>query len=170
MNFEIFKSSTLKINDTALSIFERYKQNDPSKPESGGILLGKIVCENNDVIIDFATEPQKSDIRKRFLFFREKKAPQKIVNKHWRNSNGIQIYLGEWHTHPEDIPHPSNQDYKNWRNIFRRAKYEQDFLIFIIVGIQEVGCWLMENGFLNKDKDSLQQIDFLQLRRKETGL
>uniref|UniRef100_UPI003CED28D9 Mov34/MPN/PAD-1 family protein n=1 Tax=Enterobacter cloacae complex sp. 280C5 TaxID=3395861 RepID=UPI003CED28D9 len=30
-------------------------------------------------------------------------------------SDGFLVYLGEWHTHPEDFPQPSSTDLRSWR-------------------------------------------------------
>ena len=146
MKFKFNRSNILTISNCVLKVFEMYVQNEPSKPEAGGVLIGKIISKSNDILVDAVTVPYNDDIRKRFSFFRKKKKAQKVINKYWRKSSGTQIYLGEWHTHPEDIPQPSNHDYKNWKGIFLNATYEQDFLVFVVVGIEEIGCWMIKNG------------------------
>ena len=142
MRFEINTESTLEIKKNILNIFNRHIQKKYNQTESGGILLGRLINCSKDVIVDFASEPSKKDTRRRFFFFRKKEPAQSIVNKRWSDSEGTQIYLGEWHTHPECDPIPSSHDLENWRKIYREAKYEQDFLLFIIVGIKNISCWL----------------------------
>ncbi len=154
MKFKFNETNVLTINNNVLKVFEMYIQNEPSKSEAGGVLIGRIISKNNDILVDAVTGPHKDDIRKRFFFFRKKKKTQKIVNKCWKKSSGTQIYLGEWHTHPEDVPQPSNHDYKNWKDIFSNAIYEQNFLVFIIVGIEEIGCWMIKNGTCFKLKSN----------------
>ena len=40
---------------------------------------------------------------------------QQLSNEKWIESNKFSIALGEWHTHPEAVPTPSNVDKKSWR-------------------------------------------------------
>ncbi|RHK69967.1 hypothetical protein DW047_24685, partial [Phocaeicola vulgatus] len=37
-------------------------------------------------------------------------------------SNRSRYYLGEWHTHPEDNPQPSNIDVASIKNIYSTSK------------------------------------------------
>lgn len=59
----------------------------------------------------------------------------------WRESTGTRIYLGDWHSHPEDDPKPSCVDRRDWNRVLKRAVYEQDFLLFAIVGRRSIAPW-----------------------------
>lgn len=152
IKFKFNKSNILTISNCVLKVFEMYLQKEPSKSEAGGVLIGRIISKNDDILVDAITVPNNDDIRERFFFFRKKKKVQKIINKYWKKSSGTKIYLGEWHTHPENVPQPSDYDYRNWKNISVNAIYEQNFLIFIIIGIEEIGCWMFKNGTFFKLK------------------
>lgn len=91
-----------------VSTFEKYKQYRDMQHESGGILLGKVY--DDLVIIDRISEPSAEDESGRFYFIRNVKKAQKIIEVSWKESKGERIYLGEWHTHPEDTPTPSRDD------------------------------------------------------------
>ena len=54
--------------------------------------------------------------------------------------------MGDWHTHPEPEPSPSNHDYSNWRTITQKAVFEQDFLVFIIVGTKDIRVWEVDKN------------------------
>lgn len=114
--------------------------------EAGGILIGRLLIESDDILIDEATEPGKKDRRRRFTFWRSTSSHQKRVDTAWKQSRGTQIYLGEWHSHPEADPTPSNQDVKNWLAIIKDAKYEQDQLLFAIAGIERIRFWQLARG------------------------
>lgn len=120
---------------------QRHRQLAISQAEAGGVLLGRIVVDARDVIVDRATEPAKQDRRSRFFFWRSRETTQQIVNEAWRRSAGTQQYLGEWHTHPEDDPTPSGIDQTNWRRILGAARFESDVLWFVIVGRRTVRVW-----------------------------
>ena len=51
------------------------------------------------------------------------------------------IYLGDWHSHPEDRLTPSPVDRRDWSGTLERAVYEQDFLLFAIVGRKSLCLW-----------------------------
>jgi integrative and conjugative element protein (TIGR02256 family) len=117
------------------------RQSGARSAESGGLLLGRLVEGTADVVVDEATEPTTYDRRRRFFFRRARAGAQKLVDMAWKQSSGTRNYLGEWHTHPEQDPHPSSHDVTEWMRVSREAVYEQDALLFVIVGIEMVGVW-----------------------------
>ncbi|RQL70933.1 hypothetical protein BJI62_20455 [Acinetobacter pittii] len=48
-----------------------------------------------------------------------------ILNKVHEISNGILQYIGEWHTHPEPQPRPSNCDYQGWSQLISNGKFNE---------------------------------------------
>jgi integrative and conjugative element protein (TIGR02256 family) len=119
----------------------RYRQIRPNQTEAGGVLLGRLILDAQDVVVDRVTEPATSDQRSRFSFWRSQRTTQQLVNDAWRQSGGTQQYLGEWHTHPEDDPTPSGVDRRNWQRILREAHFESEALWFVIVGRRAVRVW-----------------------------
>lgn len=126
----------LKITKKALSEMRAFVQDHPNKTEAGGVLIGRAFDISCNLIIDEATIPQPSDKRHRFRFFRTQKGHQKIIEETWKNSDGIQNYLGEWHTHPEPIPTPSKIDIEGWIKHIQKASFDGDCLIFLIFGTE----------------------------------
>lgn len=96
---------------------------------------------SHDVIVDAATQPTSLDRAGRFFFRRAKQPTQKAINDSWSISGGTRNYLGEWHTHPELSPTPSPHDREDWRRISMQATFEQDFLLFLIVGQKSMALW-----------------------------
>ncbi|WEA41641.1 Mov34/MPN/PAD-1 family protein [Lysinibacillus fusiformis] len=136
----------IQIKPIVLRGLFHYKQVNKSDFEAGGILIGRFLSENENVIIDNYTEPSCYDIRKRYYFERLTKVHQDILNKVWKESCGTQNYLGEWHTHPEDVPSPSLHDLRSWRILLQNQNKDVNKLFFIIVGIKEIRIW---EGFTN---------------------
>jgi integrative and conjugative element protein (TIGR02256 family) len=64
-----------------------------------------------------------------------------MVDAAWGESGGSRNYLGEWHSHPEDVPAPSDIDIENWHRIIAQTVCEQDFLLFAIVGRTATQMW-----------------------------
>ena len=108
--------------------------------------MGRLIEGSTDAVIDEISRPQPRDRWGRLFFWRNKKQAQALVNRAWTNSEHSRIYLGEWHTHPEDDPTPSQQDITNWHSISTKAVYEQDFLFFIIVGVRKTRAWEIDKS------------------------
>jgi integrative and conjugative element protein (TIGR02256 family) len=75
------------------------------------------------------TRPQKKDIRTRFSFNRKDPHHQWYADELWNKSGGIVGYLGEWHTHPEQLPKPSSIDTGDWLRITKAQKTSCIFII-----------------------------------------
>jgi integrative and conjugative element protein (TIGR02256 family) len=118
--WQINEGSYLKISDGALEVFARYAQLHGSAPESGGVLLGYVRDEHIEILE--ATEPTSHDTRRRFFFLRRPNAHQEIAERRWKESDGLVRYLGEWHTHPEDLPNPSCLDRYEWKVSAKKRK------------------------------------------------
>lgn len=125
----------------AAEVFTAQRQLQAGDREAGGMLLGRFFADSSDILVDEATRPSQKDRQRRFAFWRGKRAAQKIVDSAWGASCGTRNYLGEWHTHPEPYPTPSEQDLCNWARITKKARYEQSSLLFVVVGTEEVRLW-----------------------------
>ena len=117
------------------------RQLDDDAPESGGVLLGRLIVSTEDVVVDEVTTPGPYDEGSRYLFRRSRRSAQPRVTAAWHGTDGTRIYLGDWHSHPENEPHSSSIDRLDWSRTLRRATYEQDFLLFAIVGQQSIAIW-----------------------------
>lgn len=140
-----YNNGRLKLSSEVLAILRKYVQDSPEKMEAGGVLIGRLLKDNGDVVIDAVTEPMIGDKRTRFSFFRAKKRHQRVIDSFWKESEGTISYLGEWHTHPEPFPTPSVVDRSDW---MRRLKADtfSNKLFYIIVGINEIKCWYGDKG------------------------
>ena len=131
---------------SAVAALMERRQLQTDAAEAGGIMLGRLIADSLDVVVDEVVGPLSQDKRSRFAFFRPRKQAQQIVDRAWATSRGTRIFLGEWHTHPEDDPQPSPQDSRNWRRICERAVVEQEFLLFMIVGRKKFRLWEVLKG------------------------
>lgn len=103
----------IHLRPCVISVFEAHVQRSTSDWESGGILLGTVHGPHLELV--HATPPFSTDRRTRYSFDRDSPGHTEIANKLWYESNGIVRYVGEWHTHPEIIPLPSNIDLSEWK-------------------------------------------------------
>lgn len=99
------------------------------KKEAGGLLFAKEL-ESNIVEIEYVSIPTKFDWRSRFGFRPNKRAAQKLINE---NFNQGLYYVGDWHTHPQICPIPSDQDMKTIKDIFCKSTHNLNYLIMVIL-------------------------------------
>lgn len=140
----IFRKSDrgkLEISIHALSLMLAFVQNARPKREAGGVLLGRYIRESPDIVIDEVTVPMIGDRRRRYSFYRDRQRHQKAIDQAWQETEGTSTYLGEWHTHPEDIPIPSDTDVKNWKCRLKEDIFSGNALYFIIIGIENLRIW-----------------------------
>tara|TARA_R110001583_G_scaffold178502_3_gene334466 strand:+ start:1434 stop:1886 length:453 start_codon:yes stop_codon:yes gene_type:complete len=97
--------------------------------ETGGILLGFI--KNDTIYIEVASKPGENAIHEEYYFKADSDYVNMIIDMEYANSDGKIKYLGEWHTHPEYIPTPSELDLISLSEI---TTSKGDFCIMVILG------------------------------------
>ena len=152
--------ASIKISFEVLEEMFHYIQNDNNKPEAGGILIGHDLEDHNFSITDISI-PSVYDKSSRFNFTRSKKNAQKILNKFFKESNGKKIYLGEWHTHPEDYPTPSLLDNKSILERMQRDVLNSEIIFMIIVGRKKFYISFVKiDGIKNEKSINFKDIDY----------
>lgn len=123
----------LSLSDHTLAHFRRYRQGSTSAKESGGQLFAGF---GSDVIeIRRATGPRWSDRSTRYSFFPNRRAERREIRRLYRK--GLH-FVGDWHTHPEFHPKPSQRDKDSIREEFELSQHELPFLVLIIVGTSPI--------------------------------
>ena len=146
---------TLTIEVDVINKFLEFAQNTNFKPESGGILMGYYIDEYSFIITDIST-PTDDDICSRYNFIRSHKSAQRFIRKKFRESKGKKIYLGEWHTHPENCPTPSNVDILSYKEQLNINILNSKITFMIIVGLLKAYVGAYRN-------DTLKDIGYLSL-------
>jgi integrative and conjugative element protein (TIGR02256 family) len=126
-------SHRLFISSAVLKDFSRYFDKSKKK-EAGGILLGHVREDYSEIV--GITGPNSFDLFGYNYFVRSKRGAQPAIDRAWTKSGGTLIYLGEWHTHFEKSPRPSETDKMLIANSQKRTKMEIDFLFMVIVGLE----------------------------------
>ena len=119
----------LVFTNAVLSYISQYRQTHRKHPESGGQLFAIITSKK--VIVAAATGPHKKDNRNRFLFVPNKKRLNAEIQTFF--SKGFH-YVGDWHTHPQKNPKPSQLDIRSMRNCFKKSRHELEHFLLVIVG------------------------------------
>lgn len=111
----------IKIEEQILETIQSYLQTSITRGESGGILIGREEIASGNLIIDHCTAPMARDKSSRFRFTRKDTEHITYYEK-LNDPNPIYAYVGEWHTHPEAVPHYSCIDENNWETICKDEK------------------------------------------------
>jgi integrative and conjugative element protein (TIGR02256 family) len=135
-----YKKHRISISETTMDIILKHRQVN-NNSEAGGMLIGSIVANSNKIEINDCTEPLKEDNRHRFGFKRSNKHNE-ILNKKWCSSSFTKLYLGEWHTHPQEIPSPSFIDKSSWKTLLFKSNTESEILVFLVIGTISMDIWI----------------------------
>ncbi|WP_196062344.1 MULTISPECIES: Mov34/MPN/PAD-1 family protein [unclassified Serratia (in: enterobacteria)] len=111
-----------------------YRQIHYTSTEAGGTLIGE--RRGQHIVITNISEPGQDDVRSRTRIERKGAHHQQKVDDLFQQSDGFLVYLGEWHTHPEDFPQPSDIDIKSWLT----GLVATEKMVMLIVGRK--GVWL----------------------------
>ncbi len=130
----------LELGPQVLEVFAAHAQSSVAAPEAGGLLLGTV--HGQGMLISEATTPTRLDRQLRTLFERMPFGHRAIAKRRWRASGGTVRYLGEWHTHPEDQPHPSGTDLVEWRALASK-RVDGRPVLAVIVGRKGLHVELM---------------------------
>ena len=141
LTFEHSRSGRIKIGSEAISTMRAFAQHADDAHEAGGLMLGRYIHDGHDLVVDRVTTPKPSDTRSRFAFHREADEHQAEIDAAWKESGGTRVFLGDWHTHAEPDPTPSDIDRDNWRRMLREDIRDNEACFFVIVGQREIRCW-----------------------------
>ena len=124
------KGTLLHFSAATLQTFNQHIQGTDADCEAGGLLLGSV--HGGHLLIEQATFPTAWDKRFRYLFERMRFGHEAIALSRWTATQGIIRYLGEWHTHPEDHPHPSGLDRSEWSRLSAQRRDMRPMLAVIV--------------------------------------
>ncbi len=144
--FEIEGTSGIRfvvIEPLAINAMYALRQIGSADHEAGGVLIGE--RRGGNIVVKEVTTPSPKDCSSRFHFVRKFFHHQLAIVNANRQSGGTSNYLGEWHTHPQDLPYPSCIDFNNWKLSLR----DQKPCLVAVIGRN--GNWwaLHENGKLH---------------------
>lgn len=128
---EKFGGPAIILTENVLSVMQKYRQLHPSAREAGGQLYAKF--EGDDTLILEATKPKILDRRTRYRF-KPNRMLQKfeIYNKYRKGLH----FVGDWHTHPEKYPAPTNKDINYMNNHFHLSFRNFRAFVMVIIGTE----------------------------------
>lgn len=130
-----------KVIDVLNPILDEIKnwlQDDCSKPESGGYIVGYQHKETGNVSLEGVSHPYPLDIRTRVRFDIRDSSHQLFLKQARRKKS---YYMGVWHTHPQKKPIPSEIDWLDWQETLKTDQTGCQFVFFLIAGTDEWRLW-----------------------------
>jgi len=70
--------------------------------ETGGVLVG-YVADNQDVVVRFAIGPGPLAVHRRHRFTPDHAFQCRELDARYAKTQGTEVYVGEWHTHPDGV-------------------------------------------------------------------
>lgn len=117
------------LTDSVLAHFDRYRQIRVGSLEAGGQLFARF---DSDIIrVERATGPRSSDRRGPTEFIPNRMAERREIRRAF--TDGFH-YVGDWHTHPESTPNPSQIDIQSFREMYRKSRHGLASFLMVIVG------------------------------------
>lgn len=117
------------IKNNVVKYIDQYRQKFSHSKENGGQLFGSVM--HSKICIQAISGPYLKDFNSRCSYRSSLNSAQKeIINQHKQGK----IYLGEWHTHPEKTPSPSQSDLLTINEIQRFSKLNLNGLLMLIAG------------------------------------
>ena len=104
--------------------------------EIGGVLTGSITSENRLRISNVSEPCPILNLSNRCACIRDASRANKFIQEDFERSDHTRIYLGEWHTHPENDPHPSSVDIESIIEIYNKSDIVIDGDVLVIVGLK----------------------------------
>lgn len=129
------EGAMLLVESSLLQRLENFRQINITTPEAGGILMG--YRRGMHTHVTEATFPASEDVQSRFGFVRRAAHHKHIAVRRWKDTGETLDYVGEWHTHPEDDPAPSDIDIHHWMKITRSSTRP---MVFVIIGRKRNWC------------------------------
>ncbi len=119
----------LEISAGVLETLTRYRQTSGRTLEAGGQLFARF--SGRRVILEEATTPGRGDRRTRFSFWPSRLRERREIRS--RFLKGLH-YVGDWHTHAQNRPEPSELDLESMADCFTKSRHELIEFVLIIVG------------------------------------
>ena len=120
---------TLILSHSVIDHLRRHRQTKPSSREAGGQLFARF--EGNIIGIERATGPRSSDRRGLMTFVPNRLAERWEIKRLFKEDLH---YVGDWHTHSESSPRPSQTDIASFKEMFRKSRHKLASFAIVISG------------------------------------
>ena len=135
-----------EIKEEVVDMLKSYAQHEGN--ELCGVLTGIKVGDNTFRICKVSPPCVRS--HSRCGCQRDAELANQFLTDDYEASEQTRTYIGEWHTHPEQNPHPSQTDYASIIKSFASAQLSVPLLIMIIVGTEHIFFNVYDGGLFKE--------------------
>jgi integrative and conjugative element protein (TIGR02256 family) len=139
-------SQVIVFTDRVLEHFERYQQRRCWHREAGGQLFARFAMPH--IIVEEATGPRRGDRRSRYSYQPDRGAEQREIAE--RHAKGL-YFIGDWHTHPEHAPTPSDRDIDSITDSVACSQHALNGFVLVIVGRDAIPAGLNVSVFSSQN-------------------
>ncbi|WP_073203564.1 Mov34/MPN/PAD-1 family protein [Xylanibacter ruminicola] len=125
---------SFEIKQNALNALKEYAQHDGN--ELCGVATGSQI--GNNVLRISKISPPCIVKNGRYGCELDSVRGNEFIKQDYEVSGQTRFYIGEWHTHPEQNPHPSQTDYASIIKSYASAQLSVPLLVMIIVGTEHI--------------------------------
>ena len=136
--FRIKNGTIVDITPNIIESIIPFLQKNTTDREACGLLVGYKNKMSGNITINNLSLPGKTDTRNR-VFCQIKDRIHRLFLKNQTLSKNY--YIGNWHTHPQDIPFPSRTDFVEWNTVLKKDKTSCHYAFFLIFGNREFKMW-----------------------------
>lgn len=129
-DFALPNGTVLRFIPEVATVLSKYGQSKATSKEAGGMLFARFGV--GLVSIEHVTTPSLFDFRSRFAFRPSLAHQRDVIMKQF--SMGLH-FIGEWHTHPQEQPQPSQQDIDTARECLAESKHELNAFVVVVLGV-----------------------------------
>ena len=115
-------------------------------PEDVGVIFGSIIDEDN-IRINKLSETCALQ-RTKYKCILDASLANQVIKEEFEKSNHTRVFVGEWHTHPEEYPQPSYMDVQTIAKDFKAIESGVRGLILLIIG-QKGNYYAFYDGILS---------------------
>lgn len=105
--------------------------------EAGGTLIGYCSDDGQDVVITKLLPSGPDAFHGKYSYKPDYGWDEDLVGKAYHDSNGLEYYLGDWHSHPDGVPSLSWRDKVALKNIARYKLNYNDYPVMLILGVNK---------------------------------
>ena len=136
-------NSELILEVNADVIEQLYHISNSTNVEDCGVFTGSLTQTGIYRINRISPSCSLKDSKSPHMCVRDANIANEFIKQDYEASNQTRVYIGEWHTHPEENPTPSALDRTSIIDIFKNSTLPFKFLFFAIVGYKSIywGCY-----------------------------
>lgn len=162
LTYSVADSESVVIFESkVVSTLWSHRQDGGKGPEAGGQIFAEF--NGSTIRVVHASVPGGNDRRWWSRFIPDRLREQREIYQQYQA--GLH-FVGDWHTHPQEMPSPSHTDVESLQDCFRKSKHQLNALLMVIIGFgalpDAIGVWRIDDNICNP----LALVPFSATRRR----